>query len=111
MQLAAGGALGLAYAKLLALAPRTTLLAGAFLGLLHATIAGVLLAALPVFLPAMAVAAPGLLMIERGAPAAALFVLAHVAFGMLMSMWALPHRPVASGLGALGRAAMASDAA
>lgn len=98
MQLVTGGALGTLYAALLAAAPRPTPMAGGFIGLLHAMIAGVCLAAMPALHPAVpeAITAPGLLMIGRGALACGLFVLVHVAFGALMSIHVASPRAAAS---------------
>lgn len=98
-QLLAGGVLGVAYAALLARAAEPIVLAGAFLGLLHAMIAGVLLAAIPVFHPAVpgALRAPGVLMSAHGAAAAIYFVVLHVGFGVAVGWLALPRRDVASG--------------
>lgn len=81
-----GGTFGLAYAALLRRAEGAGVLTGATIGLVHALVAGVLLAVMPVFHPAIpeAIAQPGMLMIERGHAAALLFVAGHVVFGALM---------------------------
>jgi hypothetical protein len=93
-QLAAGGSLGVAYVRLLARAKRPGLLAGAFLGLLHALTLGVLLALVPYVHPAVpaVLPAPGLMMLGWGGAAGLLHVILHVAFGMWMShVVATPH--------------------
>lgn len=94
VQLAIGGVLGLIYGAVLARTPRPSLGAGAFLGLVHALVAGVLLALVPLLHPAVpeAIPAPGLLMSGRGRDASILFVLFHVGFGMLMAALASPAR-------------------
>jgi len=91
-QLAVGGVLGLIYAAILAHTPHPSLSAGAFLGLVHALVAGVLLALVPMLHPAVpeAIAPPGLLMSGRGTDASIVFVLLHVGFGMLMAALTSP---------------------
>jgi hypothetical protein len=93
VQLAIGGVLGLIYGAILARTPHPSLSAGAFLGLIHALIAGVLLALVPALHPAVpeAIAAPGLLMSGLGTNASFVFVLLHVGFGILMAALASPH--------------------
>lgn len=93
VQLAVGGVLGLIYGAILAHTPQPSLRAGAFLGLVHALIAGVLLALVPMLHPAVpeALSAPGLLMSGRGTGASTVFVLLHVGFGMSMAALLAPH--------------------
>lgn len=101
--LAAGGVLGVLYVRLLARAEQPGLLAGAYIGLLHAVIMGVLLAALPLVHPAVpdVIAAPGLLLLEWGTAASLLHVVVHVGFGMWMSQVVMtPHPFFAEDMGA-----------
>lgn len=101
VQLCVGGVLGLIYGAILARTPHPSLRAGAFLGLVHALIAGVLLALVPMLHPAVpeALPAPGLLMSGRGTEASIVFVLLHVGFGMCMAALVSPRparQPVAA---------------
>jgi hypothetical protein len=95
--LAAGGALGIVYVRLLARAEQPTLMAGAFLGLLHGLVVGVLLAAFPYVHPAVpdALPAPGLMMLGWGGGAGLLHLVLHVAFGMWMSQVVITPHPIA----------------
>jgi hypothetical protein len=67
------------------------------IGLVHALLAGLVLAVMPRFHPAIpeALPEPGFLMIERGQAASVIFVLSHVGFGALMSVAAVSRRYVA----------------
>jgi len=86
-QLVIGGILGVIYGEILSRVSGASLGTGAFLGLLHGIVAGLVLALVPVIHPAVpeAIPAPGLLMAQRGADAAIVFVLLHVGFGTLIA--------------------------
>lgn len=99
-QLLMGGVLGLIYAAILRRSQSPSVGAGAFLGLLHALVAGVLLATTPALHPAVpeVIAAPGILMVRRGPDVAVLFVALHVVFGAWMGLAAV-RRPEGEAVG------------
>lgn len=94
VQLVVGGVLGLIYAAILRRSHAPSVGAGAFLGLLHALIAGVLLAPMAALHPAVpeVIAEPGILMVRRGPDVAVLFVALHIVFGAWMGL-AVARRP------------------